>query len=274
MASGFPVGGIYTTLASNGIAPVEYQNHYDTPVVEKFGLNLQYQQFNKTAVEFGYEGNHARGLDESWQLNFPTPGPGDINARRPYPLLAEGAGTILNGESFFNAFDATLRQQTVHGLSVQSSLTVEHSYGQNGITNPYNYSYSCGRLASDYGNQWVTSVIYNVPTPRDLQLVARQLLTGWQTSGIVQLRGGLPFSVASSQIMNDDLNASRANIIGPRNPSLPSGQRSIDNWFNANAFSMPDNYTYGNSGINILRGPGFSEVELALRKQLHPRRSL
>lgn len=66
--------------------------------------------------------------------------------------------------------------------------------------------------------------------------------------------------------MNDDLNASRANIIGPGNPSLPSGQRSIDNWFNANAFSMPDNYTYGNSGINILRGPGFSEVELALQK--------
>lgn len=42
---------------------------------------------------------------------------------------------------------------------MQSSLTVEHSYGQNGITNPYNYSYSYGRLASDYGNQWVTCVI-------------------------------------------------------------------------------------------------------------------
>lgn len=108
MSNDFPVGGIYTTLAANGIAPVEYQNHYDTPVVEKFDLNLQYQPFNKTVVEFGYEGNHARGLDESWQLNFPTPGPGDINSRRPYPLLAEGTGTIFNGESFFNAFEATL----------------------------------------------------------------------------------------------------------------------------------------------------------------------
>ena len=267
ITKGFPAGGTYSTLASNGIAPVQYQNHYNTPIVEKFGMNLQASSFRKTAIEFGYEGNHAHGLDESWQLNFPTPGPGDINARRPYPLLAEGTATSFVGESFFNAFEATLRQQTVHGFSVQSSLTVEHSYGQNGITNPYNYSYSYGWLASDYGSQWVTSVIYNVPTPIGLPFLVRQTIGGWQASGIVQLRGGLPFSVASSQIMNDDLNASRANISpANRSASLPPGQRSINNWFDADAFTTPANYTYGNSGINILRGPGFSEVEFALQK--------
>jgi hypothetical protein len=66
--------------------------------------------------------------------------------------------------------------------------------------------------------------------------------------------------------MNDDFNASRADVtIANGNPSLPPGQRSINNWFNANVFSTPANYTYGNSGINILRGPGFSEVEFALQ---------
>jgi hypothetical protein len=267
ITQGFPTAGIYATLASNGIAPVEYQNHYDTPIVEKFGLNLQYAPLSKTAIELGYDGNHAHGFDEGWELNFPTPGPGDINARRPFPLLAEGTATSFVGTSFYNAFEATVRQQTVHGLSVQSSLTVQHSYGQNGITTPYNYNYTYGRLTDDYGRQWVTSVIYDTPALRSFPMLARQVLGGWETSGIVQLRGGLPFSIASSQIMNDDLNASRADVNYTNgDPATPSSSRGINNWFNANAFTTPANYTYGDSGVNILRGPGFSEVEFALQK--------
>src|SRR5262249_22326932 len=108
---------------------------------------------------------------------------------------------------------------------------------------------------------------YDAPTLHSFPLLARETLGGWQASGIVQLRGGLPFSIASSQIMNDDLNASRANVIYTQgDPATPSGGRSINNWFNANAFTTPANYTYGNSGVNILRGPGFSEVEFALQK--------
>ena len=267
ITGGFPTGGAAAELGSTDIAPVYYQNHYDTPIVEKFGANFQFLPFKQTVVELGYEGNHAHGLDEGYQLNFPTPGPGDINARRPYPGLAEGTGTIYGGKTYYNAFEATVRERSFHGLSVQSSLTVEHSYGQNGITNPYNYNYSYGRLASDYGQQWVTAVIYDLPQAKSLPLAARIFVGGWQSSGIVQLRGGLPFSVASSQIMNDDLNASRADVTHENgSPSDPAGKRSIDNWFNADAFSTPPDYTYGNSGINILRGPGFSQVDFALQK--------
>ena len=267
ITKGFPTGGAFDELGSSEIAPVYYQHHYDTPIIEKFGANLQLLPFKNTVVEMGYEGNHAHGLDESYQLNFPTPADGPIQDRRPYPNLAEGTGTIYNGESYFNAFEATVRQRGFHGLSVQSSLTVQHSYGQNGITDPYHYNYTYGRLASDYGSQWVTSVIYDLPSARTLPLAARIFLGGWQSSGIVQLRGGLPFSVASSQVMNDDLNASRADVNyagGDRN--TPVGKRSINNWFNANAFSIPGDYKYGDSGINILRGPGFSQVDFAMQK--------
>ncbi len=267
ITNGFPTGGAAAELGSSDIAPVYYQNNYDTPVVEKFGANFQFLPMKQTVVEVGYEGNHAHGLDESYQLNFPTPAPGDINARRPYPNLAEGTATIYGGASYYNAFEVTVHQRAYHGLSVQSSLTVEHGYGQNGITNPYNYSYSYGRMATDYGKQWVTAVIYDLPQSRTLPLVARTFLGGWEASGIVQLRGGLPFSVASSQIMNDDLNASRANVsYANGDPNDPVGKRSINNWFNADAFSTPPDYTYGNSGINILRGPGFSQVDFSMQK--------
>jgi hypothetical protein len=36
---------------------------------------------------------------------------------------------------------------------------------------------------------------------------------------------------------------------------LPDGQQNINKWFDTTAFVVPENYTFGNSGINILRGP-------------------
>jgi hypothetical protein len=47
---------------------------------------------------------------------------------------------------------------------------------------------------------------------------------------------------------------------------LPSDQRSIDRWFDASAFAAPALYTFGNSGRNILVGPGTKQIDLSLFK--------
>jgi hypothetical protein len=267
IANGFPTSGIYGTLNSNAIVPAQYQNHFNTPVVEKYGINLQIMPLKKTVVEVGYEGNHAYRLDESWRVNYPTPAAGDINARRPYPQWGEGFGVFFRGYSHFNALEVTVRQQPIHGLTIYSALTVEHSYGAPSSPDPYNFSYGYGMLANDYGKQWATSAIYDLPSGKSLPRLTRQVVGGWQASSIIQLRGGLPFSVASSQTMNDDINASRANLVLTNGPAvLPNDQRTINRWFNTAAFAAPANYTYGNSGLNILRGPGFAEIDFALQK--------
>jgi hypothetical protein len=73
--------------------------------------------------------------------------------------------------------------------------------------------------------------------------------------------------VNSSQTMNDDIDGSRANLVLSNAPAaLPNSQRTINAWFNVNAFAIPADYTWGNSGINILRGPGFAETEMSVQK--------
>ena len=47
---------------------------------------------------------------------------------------------------------------------------------------------------------------------------------------------------------------------------LPSDQRSIDRWFDISAFAAPPQYTFGNSGRNILYGPGTKQIDLSLFK--------
>ena len=47
---------------------------------------------------------------------------------------------------------------------------------------------------------------------------------------------------------------------------LPSGERSIDRWFDPGAFVAPAQYVFGNSGRNILRGPGTKQLDISLFK--------
>src|SRR5262249_53682526 len=157
------------------------------------------------------------------RLNYPTPAPGDLQPRRPYPNLAEGFGTEFRGYSHYNALDFVFRQQLTHGLQVYAQATIEHSYGTTYYVDPYNWNYGRGMLDTDTGHTFSASIIYDTPALRNQPWYVRNSIGGWQVSSIIQTRGGLPFSVNSPQTMNDDINASRANYVitaGP--PALAS----------------------------------------------------
>jgi hypothetical protein len=47
---------------------------------------------------------------------------------------------------------------------------------------------------------------------------------------------------------------------------LPSSQRTLAHWFDTSAFVAPPAYTFGNAGHDILRGPGYADVDAALMK--------
>lgn len=264
---GFPAANIFETLGSINIGPAQFDTRFKDPYVQKYNMNLQISPTKSTVVEVGYSGFHSIRGATSWRVNYPTPAPGDLQSRRPYPLLGEGFGIFFMNAARYNALEVSLRQREWRGLSVTTALTMSNSIGDNGSIDPYNFSYGHGRLSNDYGYNWVSSAIYNVPTPSNWNRLTKQILGGWQTATIVQLQGGAPFSVNSSQTMNDDIDSSRANLILTRGPaSLGGSQRSINRWFNTDAFVSPADYTWGNSGINILRAPAFMQVDLAVQK--------
>jgi len=63
----------------------------------------------------------------------------------------------------------------------------------------------------------------------------------------------------------------RAQFIGTNggNGSLPSGQRSLKAWFNTLDFGNPTAGTWGDSGRNILQGPGTKDVDFSVIKDTH-----
>jgi hypothetical protein len=86
---------------------------------------------------------------------------------------------------------------------------------------------------------------------------------GWQLNTILNYFDGLPFSVSSSAVTSDGASV-RANVTG--SGTNPTNQRTLTNWFNTQAFSNPTAGTWGNSGRNILQGPGTKTVDFSFFK--------
>lgn len=88
------------------------------------------------------------------------------------------------------------------------------------------------------------------------------LLGGWQVGGFLAMRTGRPFSATVSTDFSNTGTTNYPNRIG--GGMLPKDQRGIDRWFELAAFTLPTQYSYGNSGRNILFGfaPHSSDLKI------------
>lgn len=90
------------------------------------------------------------------------------------------------------------------------------------------------------------------------------LIGGWQVGGIFTKVTGEPFTVTTSGGITNAGGADRPNRL--RDGALPASERSIDRWFDVSVFQVQPNFTYGNSGRNILFGPGVTNLDFSLAK--------
>ena len=98
------------------------------------------------------------------------------------------------------------------------------------------------------------------------------MANGWTISPIVNIHSGFPFTVLNGKDANLTGNtaAERAELVPGQNPV--SSNRTAAEWFNVAAFSQnPTNLVNGiavngNSSRNMLRGPTFKDVDLAISR--------
>ncbi len=235
--------------------PLILSNHVDrrTPYVFQYLLNVQ-RQLTKTAVlEAGYTGNEGHKLERFRHYNIATPGPGDSQARRPYPELGaiqetDGVVNILMSYTYSKAIDTGSALRTHGG---------DEDFAQD------NYGIKkTARGVSNYDQQhrWVTSLLWEPRIGKGKMWLshgaASHILGAWQIGNILTYRTGLPYTVLNG---NDD-----ANIGGPggQHPNRtgvpldpPSGRKDPAMYFNPAAFARIPQYTFGNVGRNTMRGP-------------------
>jgi len=92
--------------------------------------------------------------------------------------------------------------------------------------------------------------------------LAARLVGGWQLNWILSRYSGTPFSVLSSNtsLNADGTNTQTADQVLP-NVQILGGHGSGQPYFDVNAFAPPGAKRFGNSGRDILRGPGFFNLD-------------
>ena len=247
---------------------------------EQWFFDLQRELPYDTLMTIGYAGNEAHHMVVPLDYDLPySPAASPVASRRNFPFYTAATRQMAMGNSDYNSLQWKMEKRFSKGLSFLSAFTWSHNIddyvetnngtGGDGAVNPWNVRLNRGNSYSDVRRQWAFSAAYELPFGRGKTWLNRggivnAVLGGWQLASLVSMRSGIPFTVVTSGGITNAGGADRPNRIGDGN--LPGGRQTIDHWFDTAAFLVQPQYTYGNSGRNILFGPGLKNMDLSLSK--------
>lgn len=261
--------------AGNSLVTVDY--NYDNAYVQSWNLNVQRELLPSVAVMLGYFGSKGTHLRISRNINQP------VNGVRPFPRLSDSSSllpgaTIGNitqvegtGNSSYNALWATIARRFSHGLQFNASYTWSKSIDYNSLSTPptaitvqnsYDLRNDRGLSDFDVRHRLVLSGIYELP------FKGNRIKEGWQLAAIVQAQSGNPVNlITTNTTVNGVANTLRPDVAGP-----VEIVGRVDRWFESGAFtSVP---RFGSLGRNVIIGPGFSNVDFSVLKNIELKEDL
>ena len=254
----------------------------------QWGMDLQHEFKQGLMLDVGYVGTRGLHLFSSYNLNQAQPGSGSVASRRPYQPIADIANINylgFFGASTYHALQAKLQKTWKDG----SGIMIVHTYGKSiddaiagssgeanrtsGYQNINDRRSARGISTFDVANRFVLSGTYELPFGKGRRFGSgvgsglNRLVGGWQLNSITTVQGGLAFTPTMAA---SNLNNAGAYQLPNRicNGALSSDQRSINRWFDTTCFVAPPAGVYGNSGLEIIRGPGLVQVDLAMLKNV------
>jgi len=254
---------------------------------DQWSFDIQRELWRGGALDIQYVGSNTSHLDRSFFNNTPQPGSGNIDARRPSQRYRSRRIIQNDLVADYDGLSFILRQRSFHGLQGDVHYTwsrtrdmATHSNGGGAVMDNYDIRRDYGPANWDIPHRFVASYIWDVPFLKGSERpLARYVLAGWQVGGVTTIQSGSPVNVTFS--------ADRANIgvTGLQRPNLvgvvpsmncqpnPAGatqqaRRILINCFDASAFELPAQFTFGNASRNLLRGPKSATTDVTFMKNV------
>jgi hypothetical protein len=266
-------------VLSQPIFPLQTTYYPKFPYTLQYNLNLEREIVRGTILSAGYFGARGNHLTRQAEQNPFEPALGHrFNPNLPSPLLT----VLTDAQSFYNSFQFSVSQQYAHNVSWQAFYTLSHSIDDastgliiEAVNEPptsqdiFNRKGSRGRSGFDIRHNFVANVVYDLP------FGGRSHFGGWQISGIASVHSNVPFTPVLS-FDNAHLQSltisERPDVVGnPYTGVCPNGRRvgTPSCWFNPSAFALPSPGQFGTAGRNSLKGAGFAQFDLSVRKVFH-----
>jgi hypothetical protein len=217
-------------------------------------------------------------------LNLNAAGPGDGNAGRP---LARAFGRLVDttltdafADAQYHSLQATLNRRFSNGLLIRSSYTFGKAINENDepsrgglLFNHPSVRHRNRALAGfDRTHNFHLGFLYELPFGPGKPLAnagrwASILARGWQVNGILGAYSGTPFTItASGASLNAPGNTQTADQVKPQ-VEIRGAVGPGELWFDTSAFAPVTKVRFGNTGRNILRGPGAFRLDASLFRQ-------
>jgi hypothetical protein len=254
--------------STRSIFDIDFRDAY----ARQWNLNVQRALGTNYLVEVAYVGSQGRHMLLKGNPNQAPPvvGVRDANVNRPYaavsPLLRDVGQVQSRGTLDYHGLQLKFQRRFANNFSFLNAYTWGKAIDLNSdndgnvtLTNVYDPQYNRGPADYDVTHTFSSNWIYELPWARD------RFYGGWQLSGILYLRSGLPFTPSQNQNVLSTGTGNRPNRICDGRLSNPT----IDKWFDASCFASPADPTgtYGDAGRNILRGPGQFNIDASLIKR-------
>ena len=287
LKDGFPPGATSSTPNRPNLNSYSIEN--PTPYGQQWNFTLERQLLGDLVVSTAYVGSNSVHLYQTFQVNAPPPGPGDLNSRRPFHapwhLLTASSQSATSaartrGLANYHSLQLKAEKRYSNGLffliSWMWSKSIDYAgitFGDGtsgGINNPADLRSERGRSSFDVHHRFVFSYGYELPFGKGKRFVsnagsiAQAIIGGWQLQGISSVRGGLPFTVSATGNISNTQSGDRPDLIA--NPNLAGRERSIDRWFNPDAFRRQAPFTFGNAGRDIMSTPMQVVLDMSLFK--------
>ena len=270
LKDGLPVPpGVHPELPAAGATRSIFDIDFRDAFARQWNLNVQRGFGSNYLTEVAYVGSQGRQMVIKVDINQAKPvvGVSDSNVGRPFITLAPGLRSLSQSQSIgtvdYHGLLLKFQRRFANNFSFLNSYTYGHSIdfasdNEAGITNTYDLQYNRGPSDYDVTHTFSSSWVYELPWARET------LYGGWQMSGILYLRGGLPLTVTQAQGVQSTGTGNRPNRTCDGNLSNPT----IDRWFDTSCFVPPTDITgtFGDAGRGIIRGPGSFNVDASLIK--------
>ena len=226
------------------------------------------------------------------------------NAVRGNPNFGRISYRTADGSSYYNSLEAMVSKRMGHGLEFQSSYTWSRSFDTlenvlgsdqtftelSSRVDPFHPRTDLGPSVFDSVQNWHFNALYHVPK-MSVTGAKDKLVNGWWFAGVETLLSGFPITpclaanqsdsginqlgscldrpdIAPGRSISSLTHGTSPGCTTPSGVVVPAGTRlgTASMWLDPCGFALPPEGFLGNLGRNVVRGPGFGNLDFTIAK--------
>ncbi|WP_348267525.1 carboxypeptidase regulatory-like domain-containing protein [Edaphobacter paludis] len=246
-----------------------------TPYTEQYSFGIQRELPKGMLLETTYVGSVSHHQLRSPNINFPdlpsvAANPkNSTNFYNPYRGFTSIAQYRSDSNANYNSLQVYLSKRTGQvtytvGYTFAKGLGDSQSNGST-LENWRDLNYNYGELSIDRKHAFVSTVVWQLPTFHNRNLLLREAVGGIQVTGVVRVQSGPYWTIQGSSSTGNR----RADYIGGNkyakdNRFTLSGHQA--QWLNPAAFRAPAAGAFGSAGVGSVILPGLQQGDVTLSK--------